>query len=121
MFTRQQLKPAAALTQEDLKQIIAKSLHYIIRKTIFAIVVCLQITAVVYVAVASATSSPSTSAHAGQSADAFLHSVYDRYMGPQDQAPFIDYTKERELQRYFEPSLAKIIAEIRRAQQRRAT
>ena len=72
---------------------------------------CLQIMAVVYVAVASATSSPSTSAPTGQSADAFLHSVYDRYIGSQDQAPFIDYTKERELQRYFEPSLAKIIAD----------
>ena len=81
------------------------------RNTILVIVVCLQITAVGYVAVASATSSPSTSAPAGQSADAFLHSVYDRYIGSQDRAPFIDYTKERELQRYFEPSLAKIIAD----------
>ena len=86
-------------------------LRYIMRKTILAIVVCLQIMAVVYVAVASATSSPSTSAPAGQSADAFLHSVYDRYIGSQDQAPFIDYTKERELQRYFEPSLAEIDAQ----------
>jgi hypothetical protein len=79
------------------------------RKTISAIVVCMQITAVVYVAVASATSSPSSSAPAGQSADAFLHSIYDRYI--RSQAPLIDYTKERELQRYFEPSLAKIIAD----------
>jgi hypothetical protein len=86
-------------------------LRYIMRKTILAIVVCLQIMAVVYAAVASATSSPSTSAPAGQSADSFLHSVYDRYIGSQDQAPFIDYTKERELRRYFEPSLAKIIAD----------
>ncbi|HVN63994.1 MAG TPA: DUF3828 domain-containing protein [Candidatus Binataceae bacterium] len=52
-----------------------------------------------------------------QSADAFLHSIYDRYTGPQDKAPPIDYANTRELQRYFEVSLADIIhADFIRAQ-----
>jgi hypothetical protein len=45
----------------------------------------------------------------GQSAEAFLHSIYDRYVGPQDKARPIDYSKPRRLQEYFEPSLAEII------------
>ena len=45
----------------------------------------------------------------GQSAEAFLHSIYDRYVGPQDKARPIDYSKPRELQHYFDPSLAAII------------
>ena len=85
------------------------------RRGILAIVACMLFTVlavpVAFDAAASATSSPSASAPAGHTADAFLHSIYDRYLGPQDRAPVIDYTKERELQRYFEPSLTRIIAD----------
>jgi hypothetical protein len=45
----------------------------------------------------------------GQSAEAFLHSIYDRYVEPQDNARPIDYSRPRELRYYFEPSLAGII------------
>jgi hypothetical protein len=45
----------------------------------------------------------------GQSAKAFLHSIYDRYVGPEDKARPIDYSKPRELRDYFEPSLAGFI------------
>ena len=48
-------------------------------------------------------------ASTGQSAKAFLHSIYDRYVGPQDKARPIDYSKPRELRDYFEPSLAGFI------------
>ena len=48
-------------------------------------------------------------APAGQSAEAFLHSIYDRYIGPQDKAQPIDYSKPGELREYFDPSLAEII------------
>lgn len=84
-------------------------------RRILAILGCVQITAlaasVAYVAAATATPSPPPSAAAGQSADAFLHSIYDGYIGPHTKAPVIDYTKARDLRRYFEASLAKIIAD----------
>lgn len=51
--------------------------------------------------------SMATYAHsAGRSPEAFLHSIYDRYVGPQDKTRPIDYSKPSELQHYFEPSLA---------------
>ncbi len=81
------------------------------RRTTLALVVCVQITAVAYVAVSRAASLSSMSLPAGQRADTFLHSIYDRYVGPQNKAPVIDYTQQHELQRYFDPSLAKIIAD----------
>ncbi|HVN29643.1 MAG TPA: DUF3828 domain-containing protein [Candidatus Binataceae bacterium] len=75
--------------------------------------VCMHIVAagvlIAYLRPANAASS--TPASGGQTAEAFLHSIYDRYTGPHDKAPDIDYTKERELRRYFDPSLAKIIAD----------
>ena len=45
----------------------------------------------------------------GQSAEAFLHSIYDRYVGDQHKARPIDYSKPRELRDCFEPSLAASI------------
>ena len=50
-----------------------------------------------------------TAAPTGQSAEAFLHSIYDRYVGAQDKTRPIDYSDPRELLYYFEPSLAGII------------
>ena len=73
--------------------------HRLVKTTIFGMVILagLQIA--------------SLSAADAQSAEAFLHSIYDGYIGPHEKAPVIDYTKQRELERYFEPSLAKIIAD----------
>jgi hypothetical protein len=58
---------------------------------------------------AGGPASRSPSAPTGQSAEAFLHSIYDRYVGAQDKARPIDYSDPRELRYYFEPSLAGII------------
>ena len=52
---------------------------------------------------------PEAKLQAGQSAQAFLHSIYDRYIGSQDKARPIDYSKPSQLKEYFEPSLAEII------------
>jgi hypothetical protein len=46
---------------------------------------------------------------APQSAEAFLHAIYDRYIGPEEKTHPIDYSKESELRRYFEPSLVAMI------------
>jgi hypothetical protein len=48
-------------------------------------------------------------APSGQSSEAFLHSIYDPYLGPQDKVQPIDYSKPRQLLHYFEPSLADIM------------
>ena len=48
-------------------------------------------------------------APAGQTGEAFLHSIYDRYVGPEDKTHPIDYASTRELRRYFERSLAATI------------
>lgn len=81
-------------------------------KDIFAIVACLAVgltaSMVTYANAASPTANTPV-APTGQSAEAFLHSIYDRYVGPQDKARPIDYSKPRELQHYFEPSLADVI------------
>jgi len=58
---------------------------------------------------ASAKYTGSEPASAGQTAEGFLHSIYDRYIGPQDKARPIDYGSTRELRHYFERSLATII------------
>ncbi len=58
---------------------------------------------------ASAKYTGSEPASGGQTAEAFFHSIYDRYIGPQDKAPPIDYGNTRELRHYFEDSLATII------------
>jgi uncharacterized protein DUF3828 len=57
----------------------------------------------------SAKYTGSEPASAGQTAEGFLHSIYDRYIGPQDKARPIDYGSTRELRHYFEPTLATII------------
>jgi hypothetical protein len=76
-----------------------------------AILECAAVAApIARVAAATAISSPSASAASAQSAEAFLHSIYNGYIGEHSNAPDLDYTKERELRRYFESSLAKIIA-----------
>src|SRR5271167_2464516 len=58
---------------------------------------------------ANAKYTGSEPASAGQTTEVFLHSIYDRYIGPQDQARPIDYGSTRELRHYFERSLATII------------
>ena len=58
---------------------------------------------------ASAKYRRSEPASAGQTAEGFLHSIYDRYTGPQDKAGPIDSGSTRELRHYFERSLATII------------
>ena len=87
------------------------------KKRIFAIAIlaCVQIASpaapIAVVVAAGPTFSPAASTAAGQTANGFLHSIYDRYMGPHDKAPNIDYNSARDLERYFEPSLARIIAD----------
>jgi len=58
---------------------------------------------------AAGPTSKAPAAPTGQSAEAFLRSIYDRYVGAQDKARPIDYSDPRELRYYFEPSLAGII------------
>ena len=43
------------------------------------------------------------------SAEAFLHSIYDRYIGPEEKTRPIDYSQESELRKYFDPSLVAMI------------
>ena len=78
-------------------------------RDILGIVACvgLGVTASVLThADAAGPTSKTPAAPTGQSAEAFLHSIYDRYVGAQDKAPPIDYSDPRELRYYFEPSLA---------------
>ena len=60
---------------------------------------------------ASARSTGSEPASGGQTAESFLHSIYDRYLGSQDKARPIDYSSTNELRHYFDSSLATIIHE----------
>jgi hypothetical protein len=57
----------------------------------------------------SAKPAGSAPALAEQTAEGFLHSIYDRYIRPQDKGVPVDYGSTRELQRHFEPSLATLI------------
>lgn len=83
-------------------------------REIFEIVACVALgvmASMVTYADAAGPTAKTPAARTGQSAEAFLHSIYDRYVGPQDKARPIDYSKSRELSYYFEPSLAGIIQE----------
>ena len=42
-------------------------------------------------------------------ADAWLHEIYDRYIGPPDQTRWIDYSDPKVLRYYFEPGLVAMI------------
>jgi hypothetical protein len=59
--------------------------------------------------VGAAKDTSSRPASAGETADGFLHSIYDRYIGPQTKAPPIDYANLSDLERYFDASLAAMI------------
>ena len=79
---------------------------------ILGIVACVGLSPMASLVTCADAASPTATTPAaltGQSADAFLHSIYDRYLGPQDKARPIDYSKPSELREYFEPSLAGII------------
>lgn len=81
-------------------------------RDIFGIVACVGLgvmASLVTHADAAGPTSKAPAAPTGQSAEAFLRSIYDRYVGAQDKARPIDYSDPRELRYYFEPSLAGII------------
>jgi Protein of unknown function (DUF3828) len=81
-------------------------------REIFGIVACVGlgiIASMVTYADAADASAKTPAAWAGPSAEDFLHSIYDRYVGPPDKARPIDYSKPRDLKHYFEPSLAGIM------------
>lgn len=42
-------------------------------------------------------------------ADAWLHEIYDRYIGPEDKTRWIDYSDPKVIRYYFEPSLVAMI------------
>ena len=44
-----------------------------------------------------------------QTPEVFLHSIYDRYIGPEDKTHPIDYSKLSELRKYFVPGLVAMI------------
>ena len=83
-----------------------------IMREIFGIVACAGLgvmASMVTYADAAGSTAKTPAAPTGQPAEAFLHSIYDRYVGPQDKARPIDYSDPRELRYYFEPSLAGTI------------
>ena len=57
----------------------------------------------------TARDTSSQPALAGETADGFLHSVYDRYLGPQSKAPPLDYSNLSDLERYFDAPLAAML------------
>ena len=81
-------------------------------RDIFGIVACVGLgvmASTVAYADAAGLTAKTPVAPTGQSAEGFLHSIYYRYVGPQDKARPIDYSKPSELRYYFEPSLARSI------------
>ena len=65
--------------------------------------------AILLASAAAAGPTSSGSPPAAGSAQAFLHSIYDHYIGPADKNPPIDWTSARELHHDFSASLANII------------
>ena len=78
-------------------------------RDIFGIVACLGLAVIASAVTCAETAGPTAKtpvAPTGPSAEAFLHSIYYRYVGPEYEARPIDYAKPSELRYYFEPSLA---------------
>ncbi len=46
---------------------------------------------------------------APRDANAWLHEIYDRYIGPVDKTRWIDYSNERAMRYYFEPDLVAMM------------
>jgi len=83
-----------------------------IMREIFAIAVCLGLGVMASLGTHADSADPTaktSAAPSGKSAEAFLHSIYDRYVGPQEKVRPIEYSNPRELRYYFEPSLAGIM------------